>query len=264
MNENDEFGLITKIWGPHLWKSLHCISFGYPKRPTPDQKNGYKLFFESLAYVLPCQYCRDSYSYFIKSEPTILTDSVFDNRDNLTMWVYKLHQRVNQKLDVDYGVSFDQVAKKYESFRIKCSAKTLDPSQCVLSKNDKSSAYINEFIVDCPIVPIEIVEKLTEYAKKRGVLFDKLKTYVNMTENEKLERNVRCNEIINRMKLMGLSSVELEGEYYGLPTVYELKLLSMLCSNLGKSEILALSDKINKTYDHKNKNKYKLMKKTQI
>lgn len=260
MSNNDELGLVTKIWGPHLWKSLHCISFGFPKNPTEDQKNGYKLFFQSLAYVLPCQYCRESYSYFIKSEPTILTDSVFDSRDDLTFWVYKLHQRVNNKLDMDYNVSFEQIVKRYESFRIKCSAQTSDPGQCVLSSVDKSSAYVNDSIVDCPVVPINLVENLTEYAKKRGVAFDNLKKYANMTANERIKRDLECNKLINYMKLKGLSPIELEGEYHGLPTIYELQLLSMLCSNLGKSEILALVNKING--GHISRTKYRLIKKT--
>lgn len=259
MSSNDELGLVTKIWGPHLWKSLHCISFGFPSHPTLEQKNGYKLFFQSLAFVLPCQYCRESYSHFIKSEPTVLTDDVFDNRDSLTRWVYTLHQRVNKKLDVDYDISFEKIVNKYESFRIKCSAQTLDSTQCVLSSKDKSIAYINDIFVDCPIVSLDLAEKFSEYAKKRGVEFDNIKKFVNMTEDDKIKRNIECNKIINYMKIKGISSIEMKGEYSGLPTIQELQLLSMLCSNLGKAEILAILEKID--VKSNTTKKYKLVKK---
>ena len=38
MENSANNGLLTKIWGPHLWKSLHCIAFGYPSNPTDDEK----------------------------------------------------------------------------------------------------------------------------------------------------------------------------------------------------------------------------------
>ena len=30
LDDNINNGLITKIWGPVVWESLHCIAFGYP------------------------------------------------------------------------------------------------------------------------------------------------------------------------------------------------------------------------------------------
>lgn len=250
MNDN-ESGLITKIWGPHLWKSLHCISFGYPNKPSEDQKKGCKLFFQSLAYVLPCQYCRDSYSHFITSEPTIITDEIFENRDILSKWVYKLHQRVNQKLDIDYNVSYDQIAKKYESFRIKCSGKS---SQCILSSQDKSIAHLNDTLVDCPIVPMRLALNLKKYANIRGISFTNIGKYNNMANRDRIQRDIECTKIINDMKFNGISSIELEGEFFGLPTVHELELLSRLCSNLSQNELETISRKINGS-------RYKLIKK---
>ena len=35
---HDEFnspdGMLTSVWGPSLWHSLHTISFNYPNNPT--------------------------------------------------------------------------------------------------------------------------------------------------------------------------------------------------------------------------------------
>ena len=45
LDDNKNNGLITKIWGEHMWESIHCIAFGYPVEPTCEQKEQYKDFF---------------------------------------------------------------------------------------------------------------------------------------------------------------------------------------------------------------------------
>ena len=32
-------GMLTSVWGPSLWHTLHTISFNYPVKPTKEQKN---------------------------------------------------------------------------------------------------------------------------------------------------------------------------------------------------------------------------------
>ena len=59
---NDNMGLLTKIWGPPLWESLHCITFAFPSNPTNEEKQHYLAFFKSLGNVLPCSLCRSSYN----------------------------------------------------------------------------------------------------------------------------------------------------------------------------------------------------------
>ena len=41
----DKKVITPDIWGPHGWKFLHYLSFGYPMNPTTEQKNQYKTFF---------------------------------------------------------------------------------------------------------------------------------------------------------------------------------------------------------------------------
>ena len=45
-------------WGPGGWAFMHTITFNYPLNPTDDDKQHYKNFFQSLKYILPCNYCR--------------------------------------------------------------------------------------------------------------------------------------------------------------------------------------------------------------
>ena len=38
---NSPDGMLTYVWGPPMWHTLHTISFNYPVKPTETQK---KLF----------------------------------------------------------------------------------------------------------------------------------------------------------------------------------------------------------------------------
>jgi hypothetical protein len=59
-------------------------------------------------------------------------------------------------------------------------------------------------------------------------------------------RDEYCWKLINKMRKKAMSSVELEGEYKNLPTVNELKLIQMLCTNICCEELSIICDNIDK------------------
>ena len=124
-NSND--GMMTYIWGPPLWHSLHVISFNYPIKPTKEIKKNYLEFFTNLQNVLPCKYCRDNYVDNLKNCP--INSKVLKNRDSLSRWLYNFHETVNTKLNKKSGLTYDEVRDRYEHFRSRC---LKDPE---LSKN---------------------------------------------------------------------------------------------------------------------------------
>jgi hypothetical protein len=63
---------------------LHLITF---ERGSLAKK---KKLFTVLGEVLPCKYCRQSTREYIREEPP---------QNNLALWLYNLHKKVNQKLD---------------------------------------------------------------------------------------------------------------------------------------------------------------------
>ena len=38
---NSGDGMLTSVWGPSMWHTLHTISFNYPVIPTKEQKVKY-------------------------------------------------------------------------------------------------------------------------------------------------------------------------------------------------------------------------------
>lgn len=85
----------TKFWGSSGWHLLHSIAYMYPEKPLELEKHKYNHFFTLLKDILPCKYCRSSISDFLKEIPI---DDYLENRKRLRLWLYKIHNKVNDKL----------------------------------------------------------------------------------------------------------------------------------------------------------------------
>ena len=96
-------------WGPSAWLFLHSVSFQYPENPTDQDKNNYKIFFDSLQNILPCPNCREHYQTNLKENPIDL-----ESRESLIKWVIDLHNLVNQK-NSKKEYSYDEVKDLYQS-----------------------------------------------------------------------------------------------------------------------------------------------------
>ena len=87
----------TRFWGPDGWKLLHSIAYNYPSNPNNSIKQKYQSFFNSLPYVLPCVYCRNSLHNFFKELPIKRS---LTNDKSLFKWLYDIHNKVNDKLRI--------------------------------------------------------------------------------------------------------------------------------------------------------------------
>jgi hypothetical protein len=136
-NENDfnsGDGMLTSVWGPSLWHSLHTISFNYPVKPSITEKKNYFDFFMSLKNVLPCGYCRKNYVKNIKTIPLNMT--TMKNRNTLSKWLYNLHEEINKMLGKKSNLSYEDVKLRYEMFRSRCLSKSKKKN--TLKKKKKS------------------------------------------------------------------------------------------------------------------------------
>ena len=79
-----------KIWGPHMWFSLHSITFTYPFHPSDEDKDMIIHFFKSLKYILPCITCQLNYANNLKELPIRA-----NSRKELVHWLIELHNMVN-------------------------------------------------------------------------------------------------------------------------------------------------------------------------
>jgi hypothetical protein len=79
----------TRYWGPSGWKLLHSITFSYEEK----LKKQYNDFFYVIAFLLPCKFCRKSYSEYIINDPIDVS-----SKESFTKWLWRIHNKVNEKL----------------------------------------------------------------------------------------------------------------------------------------------------------------------
>lgn len=101
----------TTSWGPAGWHFLHSIAAGYPESdPTPQQREQYAFFFESLEHVLPCPRCAANQAKHHREKPI---RRHLDTRAQLVRYVYDLHNTVNDDIG-KVGPSFDEFLKAWQ------------------------------------------------------------------------------------------------------------------------------------------------------
>lgn len=257
-------GLITKIWGQPGWIFNHAVTFSYPLKPTSEQKAKYRNYFIALGDVLPCRYCRESYQKLITHGITALTDDVLESRETLTKWFYQVHEAVNNKLEINYGLTYDDVVDRYESFRARCGKPNITEKGCTVPLDYKAFSFKKLYYFDAPIVSLDKIKNFITIAKIRKINliqfdfielaqilngdFDKLKQQPCW-----IYRNKFCQHMIKYMRQNAIPSIEESGIWYGTPTIDELYLLMFLSSNLNQSEINQAIQKIEEKIEIINK-----------
>jgi hypothetical protein len=107
-------GLGPDVWGPHGWKFIHFISLGYPRKPTDDDKNNYKNFFNMIPNILPCSICSNHFKENLIKHP--LTDDIMNDRIKLLNWSIDMHNEVNlitNKQIIDYEQGLNLVINNF-------------------------------------------------------------------------------------------------------------------------------------------------------
>ena len=112
-------GMLTSVWGPSMWHSLHSMSFNYPINPTKNDKRNYRNYILNLKYVLPCGKCRENLRKNFKKLP--LQMKHMESRDTFSRYIYELHEIINTMLCKKSGLSYHDVRERYEHFRARCS-----------------------------------------------------------------------------------------------------------------------------------------------
>ena len=101
-------------WGPKLWDILHTFSYNYSMTPTRDEQINASNYLKSLCLLLPCDFCKDHCSEFIRSNPPRI-----DNRNNLINWVLLFHNNVNRRLHKQTWTR-QQLDEKFETGNAFC------------------------------------------------------------------------------------------------------------------------------------------------
>ncbi len=189
----------TRFWGPPGWKLLHQIAYQYPENPTPEEKLNYGIFYSNLGNVLPCKYCRNSFTKYHNHLPV---HGLLDSRKKLTEWVYLIHNKVNGKLRRQGFLdtpnpSFKEVNEKYaECADVKCQLPGWDFIYSLVFNYSidnpppqQASGYVTFFTYLGKVIPCP------EYRKYYNDLFNKDPVENHLTTQDSLLKwlyNINC------------------------------------------------------------------------
>lgn len=144
---NSKDGMLTRIWGPSMWHSLHTISFNYPVNPTYCEKINYRKFILSLKHVLPCGKCRDNFRNNLKQLP--LKMSNMQSRYTFSKYIYDLHEVINKMLNKKSCLSYDDVRNRYEHFRARCNRTFKNKEKgCIVPMKGKKKKCVLKIVPD--------------------------------------------------------------------------------------------------------------------
>lgn len=89
-------GLQPAYWGPHVWAAIHLICLGAPDKFSSGDAAAYRVFFENIPNILPCEVCKNHLIENMKQVP--MDQALSSGRDALFAWSVKLHNEVNRML----------------------------------------------------------------------------------------------------------------------------------------------------------------------
>lgn len=79
-------------WGPPAWAFIFAVIDEMEEYPRDTEY--YRLFFESLKGVLPCEKCRFHYTNFIEVNPAPVW-----SKEATRIWAVKLRQTIRNRND---------------------------------------------------------------------------------------------------------------------------------------------------------------------
>lgn len=243
MTENKN--IYPTIWGSKIWASIDYYIAVLPDELYKKQIDDIMSFFNSLTSLLPCSSCKLSYIQFSKETDTNIYDiNNFKTRNNIILLVFKLRNKVNKKLDVEYFIPLNYYILKLNL--LICDDDNLLSS--VIS-NLKDAPFIQEKILDPVLL---YLKKKTNYdINKTKKLISTLKNFLsNIQKNDVdlkndlfkllLKRNKKCQkyrDIINKNRILYDYNYE---QSFSNDFDFHMKLFSFGCNYLKTDEILHL------------------------
>jgi hypothetical protein len=82
------------VWGPATWHLLHCIVLKIDDNVSSSQLEDVKRIISRIVNNLPCPYCTDHATSFLKSNNFVYINNIAA----LRYFVFYFHNKVNERL----------------------------------------------------------------------------------------------------------------------------------------------------------------------
>ncbi|XP_015123885.1 FAD-linked sulfhydryl oxidase ALR [Diachasma alloeum] len=84
--DKDELGTVT-------WSFLHTMAAYFPEKPTQEQSNDMRIFFDVFSKFYPCSTCAEDLRKQLEIRPPETTSQI-----DLSQWLCTIHNEVNKKV----------------------------------------------------------------------------------------------------------------------------------------------------------------------
>lgn len=90
--------LMTAIWGPLGWMTLHSLSVAYPEAPDSNDKSQLNMFMDAFGNSITCLDCRSHFATTF-GKYKLNVPSWNATRYDLFLAICRIHNSVNKRLD---------------------------------------------------------------------------------------------------------------------------------------------------------------------
>jgi hypothetical protein len=89
--------VMTAVWGPLGWMTLHSVSTIYPERPSQAEKDLMMSWLGLFTDTITCQHCRDHFRA-MRLAYQAKFPNFLDTRQSFAMFAFRCHNVVNARL----------------------------------------------------------------------------------------------------------------------------------------------------------------------
>ena len=188
MNETHHKNITPIIFGPNVWKSIDCFISTLPDILSQKQKNDCFNFFKSLESLIPCGYCRSSYSTYNKELDTnIYNMDNYKKKERIIVLVFNLREKVNNKVGMEYGLTLN-----YYKLKLKY----------ILTPNNNNVEWDMFNTFNAPFIQETVQSKIYNFLKKENIDVIKIKSFINTNKN--FIKNIKDSDITYKNEMFRL------------------------------------------------------------
>lgn len=151
---------MTTIWGPHVWNFLHIFCEKVNSNKFYEKKKDIFDIIQNICANLPCPECSSDALSLLNNYPLI---SNVKSKEDLKMYIYHFHNKVNEKLTKESYIIED--LEKYKAGNLNIS---LNNYLLAIENNNKP----NEKLLLHRFTISRTIKKIKEFIKNNNDLFE--------------------------------------------------------------------------------------------
>lgn len=99
--------IMTSVWGPLGWMTLHSVSMLYPEKPTTSEKALLTSWLDLFRDTITCVHCKGHFTTMLQNY-RMRFPNMLNSRQDFAMFVFRAHNVVNARLSKPVYATLDE------------------------------------------------------------------------------------------------------------------------------------------------------------